>query len=362
MSLANYTDPGIQDDYSADVVRQACEYSPAIESWIAEQRYLLETTEDNLTPEWLRNRCVIKICDELKEFGIVTNIDPDDICDQPELVYAVLMLRRKFDASNLIGSLRLNRDLADELRSGIDTDAVESVISSMHKFNQLDDGWDLLTTSLADHPQWVENSTDFIAYLEPILERVDSLGDPDVTADVNQDDVLEYMRILTRRQEFIRETVRLLWIRAGESEQQRITRARLVDNYFNEGFEAKLGSKEAVTRNAPDLADLNLSDKSAVSCVLAKWRKPYSDSWKHCLEYWAKFGPKSHEIADHVVAIMVATLVVDTPDHSHTRAAVESYINEFVDQLGPENVKDFTDIFRGMMNNLVEPIEVNYAS
>lgn len=362
MSLANYTDPGIQDDYSADVVRQACEYSPAIDNWIAEQRYLTETSEDNLSPQWLRNRCIIMICEELADMGIVTNIDPDDICDQPELVYAVLMLRRKFDADHLVDALKRNRELADDLREGLDTDSVERIINGMHEFGQLDDGWDMLAGTLTEHPQWIENNSKFIEYLEPIFDRIDALGDPDVTADISQDDMLEYMRILTIRQDYIRQTTRKLWVRAGESEQQRIARERLIDGYFDDGFEYELGSKQAVIRNVPDLAGLDLHDLHAVADVIHKWREPYAANWKHCLEYWAKFGPKSHEISDHIVAIMISTLVVDTPDRSRVRTAVEMHINSFIDQLGPENVKDFTAIFRDMMNNLVEPIEVTYAS
>ena len=85
MGVISYQ-PGIEDEYSAEVIRLARERSPNVNNWIVEQRYLLETDEENLSPEWFRNRCCVKIVNEdFDLLGIRLNMDVDVALDHEAL-------------------------------------------------------------------------------------------------------------------------------------------------------------------------------------------------------------------------------------------------------------------------------------
>lgn len=354
--------PQLEDDYSAEVIRLARERSQNIDAWIVEQKYLLETSEENLSPLWLRNRCVIKICEDLTEMGIVIQKDPDDICDSPEWVYTVLMLRKKFDPDELCDLLKSHSELHGDLVAELDGESITTIIDWCGSNLPLDEGWGLLKKMSDENPGMIGSDTrEFISMLKGVLRKLDNLGAADITEDIHPELVTKYVGFLGKRLEYIRQTAYSIWVNAGVNEYEKTSRKRIIDNYLDGEFESHLGTRKAMIAIGNDKLDsLNLADRSACSKFIEKIREPYKKHWKHDLAYY--IGDETRKCSEGILAIMIARTVVDAPSVISAKNCFESYVGEYAGQLTTEDLEKVEAFGEQLLQNLVNPVEVNYAS
>lgn len=359
MGLINI-DPSIDDDYSAEVIRLARERSPDIDNWLTTEQYLNETHPDNLSPLWLRNRCIVKICSELDDMGVRVQRDPDDVCDAPEMVYFVLMLRTKFDPEHLFETLRDHRDLFETVRAELNGESLETIISWCKENLPLDEGWGLLGRVSDENPGIVDGENmNFVSSLRVIVERVDALGDPDITSEQDQDLVLRYIQFLAKRTDYIRQIAYDIWANRCE-DFQRKSRRTLIDNLIDSGFEKTLAERGVIDQILPVFEGLHLNDLNEVVEFLNHQRKPFKKSWSHCLEYYA--GEERKHCPDSVLALMLATLIVDCPDLQHVRTYIQQEVDDHLDVLGEQACAAISERFNDMLSNLINPMEISYAS
>ena len=350
--------PRIDDDYSAEVIRLARERSPAIDAWIVEQRYLNEVTEDSLSPLWFRNRCTIMLCEELADMGIVVNQDFDDVCDHPDMVYSVSMLRSKFDDEKLFDLFKSHRDLFDLIVSEQNTDAFEIIIDWTRDNLPLDEGWQLISDTLDDNPGVFESDDKFVERLQIIIDRVESLGEPDVTDEVNQETVDKFINFLSRRQKYIMDVVEMIWVKPSSSEEQQQTRRNTMSRIIFGGFEKELGSKSCIASNAREFEGIDLIDDEKVCAFLDKIRKPYLKKWKHCLEYY--FGEDKKDIDTKNLILMYVTMIVDTPRSCVPESQIAQKLQTYEEYLGTETVKVLTALFADIAKKINALPEFKY--
>ena len=78
--------PNVTVDPVQDIISECRRLSPNIESYFANELYLLDvTTVDLINNTWLKNRALTMLIDEVHELGIVSDLDDDDFIDIPEL-------------------------------------------------------------------------------------------------------------------------------------------------------------------------------------------------------------------------------------------------------------------------------------
>lgn len=359
MGLINYN-PQLDDDYSSEVIRLARERSPDIDAWMVEQRYLQETHEENLSPLWLRNRIVIKICDELNQMGVRIHKEPDDICDDPKLVYTVLMLRMKFDDDHLFGIFRDHLDLLEQIRGDLTPDALVDIITWCRRYLPLDDGWELLNDVLTDQPGLIDGETEiFLKRLKEAFERVDRLGLPDVTVEVNEEVMTRYIRFIGKRNDYITDLADRLWCKLGSTEFEQASRRRLIHNVIENGLEKHLGSRACMVRVLPKFEGVNLHDLMQVYEFLKFARAPYKKLWANCLDYYA--GTEKIKCPYHIQVLILATLVVDCPHPTGLDAHIAYELDQYLDVLGCEAIDALKAEFKVLLQNLVNPLELNYV-
>ena len=94
--------PNVTVDPVQDIISECRRLSPNIESYFANELYLLDvTTVDLINNTWLKNRALTMLIDEVHELGIVSDLDDDDFIDIPELRQLMLYVRGLFDKDNL---------------------------------------------------------------------------------------------------------------------------------------------------------------------------------------------------------------------------------------------------------------------
>lgn len=358
MGSINYQ-PSIEDDYSAEVIRLARERSPEIDAWFVEQRYLSEALEESLSPLWFRNRCIVKICEELNGFGITINRDVDELCEQPVVVYGLLALRRKLDDDVMFETMKNHRDLFDVITSSLDNDPFRVYVDWCFEWLQLDEGWELVRQMEELYEGLVDgDSREFVEHIKLACDRVDDLGIPDVTADVDEETVFKFVRILGKRVEFIKEIADSLWANAATDEFKRTARRSMINNALDGKFEVELGSRENLKRNAAKLETLDLGDHDEVRAFITEARKPYLKRWNHCLEYYCV--EEARKCPTSVQVIMIATLIADVNNRLNLEYEITDKIMSYEDRLGTAAVEQIVEVFKSMLTNMVEPMELNY--
>ena len=358
MGAINYQ-PSIEDEYSAEVIRLARERSPEIDAWFVEQRYLSEALEESLTPLWFRNRCIVKICEELNGFGVTINRDVDELCDQPIVVYGLLALRRKLDDDTMFELMKDHRDLFETIVGSLDDDPFRKYLDWCIEWLRLDEGWELIRQMEDLYEGLLDgDSRELTEHIKLACDRVDDLGIPDVTSDVDEETMFKFVRILGKRVEFIKKIADSLWANAAEDEFKRTSRRSMINNALDGKFEVELGSRENLKRNAAKLEALDINDPDKVRAFIAEARAPYLKRWSHCLEYYC--GEETRNCPTSVQVIMVATLIADVDNRLNLESEVTDKIMSYEDRLGTDAVKRIVEVFKSMLINMVEPMELNY--
>ena len=358
MGAINYQ-PSIEDDYSAEVIRLARERSPDIDAWFVEQRYLSEALEESLTPLWFRNRCIVKICEELNSWGVTINRDVDELCEQPVAVYGLLALRRKLDDDVLFETMKDHRELFEMIACSLDDDPFRRYLDWCIEWLRLDEGWELVRQMEELYDGLLGgDSREFVEHIKLACDRVDDLGVPDVTSEVDEETVFKFVRILGKRVEFIRKIADSLWANASEDEFKRTARRAMINNALDGKFEAELGSRDNLKRNAAKLEALDLNDTDKVREFIASARTPYLKRWNHCLEYYCV--EEERKCPTSVQVIMVSTLIADATNRLNLESEITDKIMSYEDRLGSDAVRQIVEVFKSMLKNMVEPMELNY--
>ena len=359
MGVVHY-EPQIEDDFSAEVIRLARERSDDIDDWFNARKYILEISDDEITPLWLRKRCLTLVMDELAERGININVDAVQVFSDPQLIYTVLMLLSKFSEENLKKLLKDHPPLMEAVESNLGPDLFETIVDWCDEFLPLDDGWTLVKRTFDEYPGVLDGeSQKFIQHVQGVVDAVNRLGDPDISYFVDEDLYLKYVQFLLKRQQFVRAYCDM-WINRGENDYQRKSRADMIDAYLGRGFEKELASKEVFVKWADAFEHLDLGDLQAVIGFLEKIREPYRCRWAHDLKHYC--CEEHVACPDSMLTIMIASMVVDCPHQLNLNTAIPAKIEEYVDQLGNDSVNALKDAFADLMSNLSKPVEVNYVA
>ena len=357
MAMLNI-DPTADDGYSAEIIRLARERSPAIDAWFVEQRFLNEAVDDSLTPMWFRNRMTIMLGEELKEMGIVINKDLDEACDEPQLVYAISMLRAKFDEYKLAELLKKQRALFEEIYADLDEDSFLRIIDWCNDNLPLDEGWQLLQDTLNEFPGIFSCDENFVERLQMICDKIDMLGEPDVETEADPELVAKYIRFLGKRQQYILEFAKKLLVRPGDTEFIAKTRSDGLERLVNGGFEKELGLKRVIADHIDEFSQVNLEDPEAISKFLNSIRSEFKSRWLHCPE--AYFDDNETECTEKLQVVMFATMIVDAPHRSMYKVDVVDKLMSYEEHLGSDTVKLLVDQFNSYSKNMVDTVEIDY--
>ena len=150
----------------------------------------------------------------------------------------------------------------------------------------------------------------------------------------------------------------MLWSKLGLSEYEKNARANLVHKIV-ENIEPQLGTSKCISSVADKLEQIDLNDTDAVIAFLNEARKPYLASWPTCLEFYT--GSERKQCTDSMLAVMLATLIVDCAHPTAYKSAISGKLDDFRDQLGEDSVSAIRDRFDNMLANLVNPLEISYA-
>ena len=337
----------IDDTYSAEIIAKARELSAEIEEYVVTQRYLTEV-EDQLVvdPQWLRNRLIVKIVEELEDRGVSIQADRSQICVDPVLVHLVLTLRSKFDWDKLYNFLRDREELREEIGEFVseDTDCIEQVVLACNRACPLDEGWEYIGRTMEDRPGIVVSSEAFVEGVTDTIERIDRMGPPDPVEEDYQEAATKFVAYLGGRKRMIEEIASTMYsvvIKSAPSTESMADmsayRKQVVSGAMID-FEKELGRTKYVIECAKS------SDQNK---TLNEIRSKFTPNWTHCLEHWIRPEISASQSPTELdVDIMVATLFVDAGiNNSAAKAMVIDAIEKVRDLLGKnyEFIREETD-------------------
>lgn len=359
MGLVHY-EPQIEDDFSAEVIRLARERSDDIDDWFNARSWMNEVTEDEVTPLWLRKRCLTLVLDELEEWGIVLNIDVNTAFSDPQLVYCLLMLLKKFSDEDLKQLFKTHPECMNVARSEMGPDLLDAIVNWCDTYLPLDDGWTLIANTFKEYIGVIGGDNEkFLNHVNTIIEAVDALGDPDISYFVDEDLYVKFIGLMVKRVGFIRKFCDM-WINRAETDYARMSRQYMIDQYLIGGFEKELASKDEFVKFSADFEQLDVADNVKVIEFFNKIRKPLLKRWMHALEYYA--GKEKIACPDMMLTVIIATLVVDCPNQLALIATVRAKFDEYLDIFGTESVQQLKEAFDDLTSNMVNQVEVNYAA
>lgn len=358
MGLVHY-EPQIEDDFSAEVIRLARERSDEINDWFVAQKWIDEVSDDEVTPLWLRKRCLTLVLDELEERGIKLSIEPTELFCEPQLIYCVLMLLTKFSDENLKKLFKEHPACMEVAKTDMGPDVMEAIIGWCDKYLPLDDGWTLVHNTWEEFPGvFVTDNAEFMQHVQKIIDVVDRLGEPDISYFCDEELLFKFISLMTKRIGFIRMLCDA-WINRAEVGYPRESRASMIDSYLRV-FEKELTSKKAFCSFASEFEQLDVTDTHAVISFFDKIRAPYLKRWKHTLDHYC--GDESIDCPDSMLTIIVATLIADCQTPLALESSIHLKLEEYTDRLGLAAIGELKAAFKEIMTNMVNQLEVNYAA
>lgn len=295
----------IEDRYSQEVINTARTISIEVDNYLVEQRYLLETPEDNLTPHWIRNRVLRILIDELDDIGIFFNRETDDLVDDVIMHQAIFYLTTKFDPDKLFDAIRSNLELVDAIRevSG-GSDAITSVIELMHTRYPLDEGWEYLF----ERGVVIGSNDVFNELMNSIFERIDSYGEPSYEATYTPEQMLSFLEYIDKRNTIIEKIACSVFpVTEKEPNSSEIITSDMQQRHmirrYMESYEKQLMTGDNIIKYINIFVDDTLTDEQKLAGYEAM-RKDYAKCWKHRIEFFA--GSK-HTLCDYEVALIVAS-------------------------------------------------------
>lgn len=333
------------DEYSKEIIEKARKLSPEIEEWFLTQRYLLEVDQQEVVDsEWLRNRMLCKIVDQLTDRGIVINQELNGMLDAPIFIDLILTLRAKFDQDNLYSFLVQRQELREEIAELLDDDCVDDVIEHCHLAMPIDEGWESLRKFNEERPGILMSTGVFTQMIEEVLARCDRLGDTSLVADDDMDHLLAYSKFLSDRKVKITDIASVIYATNDDGSINEDKKLMVID--LMREFESELSRPKAVRMFIDDSNEFDPKN------YVEKLRSFYLSKWLHCLEYWTSQEHREEIPTDLTVAIMVATMFVDAPDKTHARAHVVETFENAIDLIG-SRYDAFRDKIDRALGNLV---------
>lgn len=339
-----YHEQPFDDQYSKEIIAKVRELSVELDEWIATERYLLEATAPECIDSlWIRNRLLIKVVEQLNDYGILFSQDADQMVDSPLLVDAILTLRSKFDPDRFFKFLSKHQSLRDDLNELVDDDCISDIVEQCSRVMQIDEGWESLSKLIANQPNLLRSTQKFNDLLTTTFARCDRLGDPEVVPEDDMSKMLTYTSFLSERKTKIANIVSIIYSsnEHGVQLQDKLEIAR--EAMVN--FEAELSRPRALREF---IDDAEFTPKSFIE----KLRSFYASKWRHCFEYWIQPEHQTLFPSDLEAAILVATLYVDAPDPEHARVHVVEVFENLIDQLG-DRYTQFRDIIDKAIGNIV---------
>lgn len=342
------TDKNIDDSYSGEVIRKAMALSPEIDEYVTTQQYLRETTEENLSPAWLRNKVLTIVLEQLGDRGIDFNITESVALDDPLAVQALLFLRTKFDQDFLYDLFRSHQDVADYVREVMDdTDCIVDIIEYCYRLFYLDDGWKALGEFNELKQGVIESTSAFNDMLDEVIGRVDRLGTPSTMTDYNRSVVGAYLKYLGDRKTTVEKLAKCIYstqiVSTESSETVTVAQAKNVAvEMFMGGFEKELARPSVVSQLDPDNHNIDVNE------VRAK----FAPRWQHTLDYWLLPEHSNQCPSELAFAVMVATMYHDLGCKPQARADIVELFESSADMLGARYAK-FRDMLDNALGNLV---------
>ena len=351
--MAIETQPTFDDTYSAEIIAKARELSAELDEYVVTQQYLLEASQDEVTPLWLRNKFIIKLIDQLKDFGIFIDASPDQLCDQPIMVQAILFLRAKFDSDRLYDFLKDHEDIKDRILEliGEDEDCVDDIVIYCHEVLPLDEGWDYLENMMNERPGIIYSTDVLVDHITKVCDELDRLGESDPIDDEIRGDSVKFVGYLGNRKQKIMEIAKTIFASTiateglEEVQKQSEVRRAMIDQYMGE-FEKQLARPNVVK---------TCVESEHLTDTLNEVRAKYSKMWKHTLEYWCTLEHQHDCPSDMDFAVMFATLYVDAGANNSAKAKVIDVFENAADILGDVRY----DVFRSKLDNALANLVID---
>ena len=352
------TDQPFDDEYSAEVIAKIRALSPDFDEYVVTQAYLLETTEDNVSPLWLRNRLICMLYETLADdCGLLMGAGPDDVADSVQLTGVMLRVAAKFMPAPLADFLGARPEMADFFREVSDeADCIGELIKYCHDMLPVDDGFEMLYNALEERPGIVSSDGKFRSQvLDPIFEMIDARGPADYLNSSNFEVVTAYLNFMgTRKQKIAKYAKSIYSSRVGMEGLDLTTVSPMVG-----AVEAAMSNFEKELCRPNVLDSLVATEDNTIK--IGDYRSQYCTKWTHCLEYYCQ-----REHLDRVpnalqMAIMVATMYVDGGETANTRVEIISKFEEVANILG-DRYNQFRELLDNALANLVmvqEEIEVH---
>lgn len=354
-----YQAPPNEDDYSSEVIGLARDRSDLIREWLATEQYLLETPtpQETITPEWMRNRCVIKICEELVDMGIHPQIEFDTICDRPQLVYAVLMLRKKFDEENLRDLLQHHVEIRNDWNEiAVETDCIVDFIKRCAELLPTDEGWELLSTTCDEYPNMLENTAELTELITGLVNGMDD-SSPSLAEEMDASCVVPYILMLQKRSTAIKNLADA-FLKHLDSDNYDILKQKL-EQTFASGFEIQLSTRDVIVKHAAEIDALDLTNDQKIKMFLETARQPFLKIWSHTLEHCVT--EKTPDLPVLRLALMMATLLADAPEQSQKVNYVKEKLENLQDQFAPVLYSRIYDRFVDLISNTLNE-SISYAN
>jgi len=149
--------------------------SPAIDEYVAGERYLTDAESlDEITTEFVFNRTMTQMCDELFEMGIEVE---GDLRFDAACINTVLVLRAIFDMSNFKQRMRDNETLRDELLGILENgdyredNFCAELVFLLHECYPLSTHIQMLNM----HISYYSSNVDFVDHIQAILHMTEDV-------------------------------------------------------------------------------------------------------------------------------------------------------------------------------------------
>lgn len=350
-----HVDEAIEDSYSQEIIQRARELSPAIDEYVATETYLRETLPESVTPEWLRNKLVRSVLEELEAQGVSIAMEIDAMLDSPELVYNIMTLRAKIDEDKMFKLFHRSTDIAARVREFVtnDVDCLSDIIEYCHEVLPLDEGWESLVNLEENHPGVLVSNDAFARFLDRVFQRLDRLGEPDITDTVDPDEVAKYTKCLIDRRKRIQNVATTIYAEGRLETNVKDQRSAAVATVMRK-FERQLSEPQIVEayakRNSIE-ALYGGTIKESDFAFLRKARAPYLEKWDHTFEYWVKHQDSLPTELN--IAILIATLYVDCAPEANPRVYVLEAFEQYVGQFSQERYASLREMIDTALSNLV---------
>ena len=344
-----YNTEGIDDTYSQEIIAKARELSKELDDYVVSQQYLLEVDADEVDPQWLRNRLIVMIVDQLADMGISIELERDRIADDVRLTKTALVLREKFDVDTFTNFLKTQTEIKSTVEVNLDAeDLLGKIIEICHDLLPLDEGWEVLSDSLGIYPGMIRGTEEFSEMVDDALDATDRLGTVDSVSVVGDlSSVTDYVNYLGKRKRKIAQLAKVMYDAThGEKSVEDLGSSEAAEcavETYMQNFEVELAR--------PDVVE-NIGDKATTEKLINSVREKNAAKWRHTLTHWLTDKFKDSIPTELDMAVMVATMFVDAGSESEARVRVIETFESVAENFG-DRYEKIRNMFDDALANLV---------